>query len=101
MNGYDIDGVLTAGHTPQPGEEWCVISGRTWAEYDTFVRSLAVQAPVYIRGAGAYGDQQAAGDFKAIMCLHLGIERFFEDDPIQAKIITEKAPYTEVVLVSE
>lgn len=98
LNGYDIDGVLTAGLVPE--EPWVVISGRTLAEYDEFARSLAQQAPVYIRCSGLYGDATAAAWFKATMVNVLGVTTFYEDDPFQAQVIAENAVRCQVVLVS-
>ena len=97
MNGYDIDGVLTAGIIP---EAPCVaISGRTFAEYDATCRSIAQHFPVYIRGAGAYGDREDAGAWKATQVKRLGITKFFEDDPVQAAAIRLANPDCEVVLI--
>lgn len=61
LRGYDIDGVLTAGIVPV--SPYVVISGRTFSEYDGFVKNLAQSAPVYIRGNGAVGDRVQAGNF--------------------------------------
>lgn len=85
LNGYDIDGVLTNGIIPV--EPYVVISGRTFAEYDDFVKQLASNAPVYIRGSGEYGDRTAAGAWKAKMIYELGVTDFWEDDIQQAWII--------------
>jgi hypothetical protein len=96
--GYDMDGVLTAG--VRPGDDmWVVISGRTWAEYDDFARTVAAQVPVYIRGSGVYGDREGAARFKAMMINRLGVDEFHEDDPKQADIIRDLCPGVEVVMV--
>jgi len=97
LTGYDIDGVLTAGFTPTQFD--VVISGRTFAEYDATAKAAAMVCPVYIRGAGAYGDREHAGRFKAAMIIHLGVERFYEDDPLQAAIIRKLAPECDVMVV--
>ena len=99
ITGYDIDGVLTAGFTPTA--EDVVISGRTFAEYDEVARAAAQICPVYIRGAGTYGDRHHAGRFKAQMIVHLAVGRFYEDDPLQAAIIAVLAPDCEIVMVSQ
>lgn len=83
--GYDIDGVLTSGIVPQM--PCVVISGRTFVEYDDFAKKAANICPVYIRGAGAYGDRNHAGWFKATMIKHLGVTEFYEDDPLQIDMI--------------
>ena len=94
MIGYDIDGTLT-GREDLTG--CVVISGRTFAEYDETCKSLAAQVPVYIRGAGAYGDRWAAAMFKAMMIKQLGVIVFHEDDPYQAMYITNSCPGCKVV----
>lgn len=90
LRGYDIDGVLSRGVVPiQP---YVVLSGRTFVEYDDTVKELAQDAPVYIRGVGAYGDHQHAGEFKAAMINLLGVLEFHEDRPLQVAIIRERCP---------
>ena len=90
MKGYDIDGVLTMGITPEEGS--VVISGRTFEEYDDFAKQAAELCPVYIRGVGQQGDREHAGRFKAIMIKMLGVTEFYEDDEVQAEIIKKKNP---------
>lgn len=97
MTGYDIDGVLTAGFEPSPDS--VVISGRTFAEYDDFVKRAAQVCPVYIRGVGEYGDRWHAGKFKAAMISALGVTTFYEDDPVQVEIIEQANPGCKVVKV--
>lgn len=97
MKGYDIDGVLTRGIVPEAGS--VVISGRTIAEYDDFAKRAAQICPVYIRCTGAYGDQVAAGKFKAMMIKHLGVTEFYEDDQIQIDIIRKANPKVKIIKV--
>jgi hypothetical protein len=94
--GYDIDGTLT-GREDLTG--CVVISGRTFAEYDATCKALAALVPVYIRGAGAYGDRQHAGEFKALMISALGVTEYHEDDPVQADIIKARNPNCIIHLV--
>ena len=94
MTGYDIDGTLT-GSEDLSG--CVVISGRTFAEYDDLCKQLAQECPVYIRGAGAYGDRRHAGEFKAGMIHALGVTVYHEDDPVQAEIIERLCPRVRVV----
>lgn len=95
MIGYDIDGTLTG----QESLGGCVvISGRTFAEYDETCKRLAQRCPVYIRGVGAYGDQNAAGLFKAQICRMLNVTDYYEDDPVQAQLIRDYSN-TNVILV--
>lgn len=96
MKGYDIDGVLTSGIIPEQGS--VVISGRTIREYDDFAKAAAQKCPVYIRGVGEFGDQVAAGKFKA-MIKHLGVTEFYEDDQIQIDIIKKTNPKVKIIKV--
>jgi len=97
ITGYDIDGVLTAGYTPKPGD--VVISGRTFAEYDKTAKQAAQICPVYIRGSGRFGDDRDAGEFKAIMIQRLGVTKFYEDSETQIEIIKRINPDVEIVHV--
>lgn len=92
---YDFDGVITDGVRPDTGS--IVISGRTWAEYDVSIRILAQHFPVYIRGSGAYGDHEHAGEFKATMINLLGVTTFHEDSPRQIEIIEQRCPGVTIV----
>lgn len=98
MIGYDIDGTIT-GREDLAG--CVVISGRTFGEYDATCKALAQQCPVYIRGAGAYGDRQHAGEFKAVMISALGVTEYHEDDQVQADIIKAHCPTVTVHLVGQ
>lgn len=98
MNGYDVDGVLTAGIVPEP--PFVVISGRTLAEGKPDIPGAE---GIYMRGEyrhdPAYGDRREAGEFKAEKINELGVTKFWEDDPYQANIILELCPDCTVVLV--
>jgi len=97
--GYDIDGVMDQLFGNVPLENSVVISGRTFADYDDLCKRIAQQVPLYIRGSGAYGDHEDAARFKALIINRLGVERYFEDVPLQAQIITDLCPNCEVRLV--
>jgi hypothetical protein len=97
VTGYDIDGVLTAGYKPKPGD--VVISGRTFAEYDHTARRAAQICPVYIRGSGRFGDDADAGEFKAMMIKRLGVTTFYEDSETQIAIIKRVNPDVEIIHV--
>jgi len=99
VTGYDIDGVLTRNDIAWDLQDAVVISGRTFAEYDDLARRAAQLCPVYIRGVGIYGDRMHAGNFKAETIRRLGVDRFYEDDPLQATIIRNAVPSCEVVEV--
>jgi hypothetical protein len=95
LRGYDIDGVLTTGIQPIPPA--VAISGRVFAGYDDFAKRIAQFFPVYIRGVG-YMDAVSAGEFKAMIINHLGVEEFHEDDPVQEAVIKQKCPKCVVVM---
>lgn len=103
MNGYDLDGVLTAGVLPE--HPYVVISGRTWSEpaaiTDLVGLAGVVMPPraIAVRGTGAVGDRPAAGYFKANMINLWRVTRFVEDDQLQADIIREHCPGCTVVTV--
>ena len=88
--GYDIDGTLNRDDVAVIPGDCVVISGRTFAEYDDLAKALAQRVPVYIRGSGEVGDRTAAALFKAAMIRHLGVARFYDDDPEQAQLIRER-----------
>lgn len=97
LRGYDIDGTLTTGL--KPIEPFIIISGRTVQEYDDAAKRLASIAPLYIRGVGKIGDQQHGGRFKAEIIKILGVDEFYEDDPIQIEIISALCPACRIVRV--
>ena len=90
LRGYDIDGVLTANI--KPIEPFVVISGRTLSEYNSFAKTAASIAPVYIRCIGAVGDRKEAANFKAMMINYLKVQEFYEDDQVQIDIIKQRCP---------
>lgn len=95
LTAYDCDGVLTAGaELKQP---CVVISGRTFAEYDDTLKSAAQVCPVYIRGAGKYGDHLDAAWFKIDMIKRLGVTEMHEDHPLQAMLIKQECPNVTLV----
>ena len=97
LRGYDIDGVLSKGIVPI--SPYVIISGRTISEYDDMCKALAMGAPVFIRGAGQFGDGVHAGNFKAMMINHLGVKMFYEDDPLQISIIKKQCPECEIIKI--
>jgi hypothetical protein len=97
LRGYDIDGTLTTGLKPL--EPYVIISGRTLAEYNAYARTLASQAPLYIRCTGNFGDRTHAGTFKAQMINLLGVTEFYEDDDAQIALIRAQCPSCKVYKV--
>ncbi len=98
LYGYDIDGVISKNI--QVKFPYVIISGRTFKEYDKFVKQLAQNIPVYIRGVGEYGDRIHAGEFKSQIINILEVSEYYEDDPAQANIIKLNCPDCKVIMVN-
>lgn len=101
MTAYDIDGVLTAGIRPAPGEPHAVVSGRLHAEWPhtiEFVRALGVTGPVYLRPHGEPGDSAATGTWLGMMAGLLGCSRLVTDDPAAARVAKSLCPACEVIV---
>ena len=96
LKGYDIDGVITSGVVP----DGVIISGRTFAEYDDTCKKLAQTNPLYIRGNGKFGDREHSGKFKALMIKMLGVNEFYEDDPVQLDLIQKCCPDCKLVKIN-
>lgn len=107
MNGFDIDGVITIGLLPQFGD--IIITGRSYEEMPEtmamFVR-LGIKDAVVLFNPVKFNEKtrESSGDHK-VKCLtdmHRGgflIDKYFEDDPIQANIIEKKCPWVKVVRI--
>ena len=95
MRGYDVDGVLTAGVKPE--KPYVVISGRTIDEWDKTVKEIGIEAPIYLRPNGEYGDHLLEGIWKAEMITKLGVTEFHEDVEIQYEIIKRYCPNCKVI----
>ncbi len=99
LNGYDIDGTITG--TTKPVAPYVLISGRTWAEVPEHPLPPLDPPPlaVAVRGVGAYGDVQAAGEFKATMINLWQVDTFYDDDPNQIAIINQRCPGCKTIQV--
>lgn len=97
LYGYDIDGVMTKNI--QVKFPYIIISGRTFKHYDTFVKELAQNAPVYIRAIGDSSDWKHSAYFKASIINLMKITEFYEDEPKQADIIRANCPDCKVIMV--
>lgn len=92
MNGYDLDGVITAGKKPKKAED-VIITGRSYEEaaetYSYLFRS-GIFNPVYFNPV-AFDDKtiENSAKWKAEISKRLLISIFFEDDERQAKIMRE------------
>lgn len=98
MNGFDIDGVITVGIRPAPGD--VIITGRSYEEAPETLRYLQSiglgEFPVYFNPSPfADKTREGSGTWKAHMIYMLQVTTFFEDDPVQAKVIEGKAVWSE------
>ena len=98
LRGYDWDRTVENG-AAVPQHPFVIITGRLFGEYDERLREMAQLVPVYIRGVGQFRDHKAAGEFKAMMINHLGIDEFYEDRDDQIAIIRERCPDCTVIKV--
>lgn len=97
LYGYDIDGVMTKNIKVK--FPYIIISGRTFRHYDAFVKQLAQNVPVYIRGIGEVEDWQLAGHFKASIINLMKVTEYYEDEPLQADIIKANCLNCKVIMV--
>jgi hypothetical protein len=100
LNGYDIDGVLTAG--VRPVEPYIIISGRNKEQFqDTtdMLWNLGITGPVYLRPFGGEGQRELSGMWKAWMISTAKVTTFYEDEDLQADIIRHACPDCKVVMV--
>jgi hypothetical protein len=97
LTGYDVDGVLTAGIKPEG--PYIVITGRLMKAWDKTVKEIGTAAPIFMRPFGGDCDRVAAGHWKATVIALCGVSVFYEDDPVQAKVIRERCPTCELRMV--
>lgn len=96
LNGYDYDGTLDVGNI-KPKKPFVVITGRTWFEGKPDVPDAV---GIFMRGDGRVGDREAAGRFKAQTIERLGVQSFWENDPLQVAIIQDLCPEVKVHLAN-
>jgi hypothetical protein len=103
MNGYDLDGVITAGLVPTSDD--VVITGRSFEEApETYkmLRDMGIFNAVYFNPVPFGGKTlENSGDWKAQMAKQLNVAKFFEDDIRQMEIIKNNNPKIDVVLVTD
>lgn len=84
--GYDIDGVISLGICPRP-ENSVIITGRSHQESKETYALLKlhdIKCPVYF-APWTFNEKtrEKSAVWKAEMIDRLGVNRFFEDDPLQ------------------
>ena len=112
--GYDFDGVISIGITPRSKHD-VIITGRCIDEQEFVLEVLSqrgIKNKVYFnpmtleeRGDHTLKARRFSGKHKAKTIWELrrqgvNITRFFEDDPVQYKIIAEKHKSIELVHVN-
>ena len=101
INGYDFDGVITAGLIPR--EHDVIITGRSFCmakETYEILNDLGIKNPVYFNPQHR-GDstRESSGEWKSLMISKLLIDKFFEDDPVQANVIKKNNPNVTLVYI--
>lgn len=104
INGFDVDGVISLGIHPGPTD--VIITGRSFImgpETLKILHSRGIFNAVYFNPLHrSLTSREQSGEWKAEMINRLGcIEKFFEDDPIQWKIIQEKTNVKVVYVMSD
>lgn len=112
INGFDFDGVVSLGITP--GENDVIISGRCFDEapyVNKILRDRGIMNAVYLnpiaykyRGDKTKAARTISGEHKADVIAALEynrviIDKFFEDDELQASIIKKRHKKVNIVLV--
>ncbi len=102
MKGFDFNGVVDTGRfNIEPTD--IIVTGNTIAMAPAVLKWLAahnISCPVYFNPAkdGAF-NREAAGQWKASVIAAAELEEFYEDDPVQAAIISERCPELRLVRV--
>jgi hypothetical protein len=93
--GCDLDGVLADGFTPEEAD-FAIISGRHTDDWGRTLGQVGATRPIYLRPPHFAGDSP---HWKAAMIQAMGITKFYEDDPNQAREIRRICPKCTVCLV--
>lgn len=101
LNGYDIDGTLTAGVKPE--DPYVVISGKSKAEHnnDPLIEELEKKSPVYLRTSDYAKGATGSAAFKVAMIKEHGVTAFYENNVSEAVAIQIAVPRCAVHLVGD
>jgi hypothetical protein len=104
INGFDIDGVITAGLYPGPDD--VIITGRSYCMAEETLRMLhekGIYNAVYFNPEHrSSSSRESSGYWKSLVINQLAtIQKFFEDDPIQAAVIEQHTSVEVVFVISE
>jgi len=97
LNGYDLDGVLTAGIKPKM--PFVVITGRE--NESAALDEWKAKAIVYQRTPEYPATSDGTGHFKAKTIKALGVTNFYENNTHEAAIIHAEVPSCHVHLVGD
>lgn len=99
MIGCDIDGVLVA-KVPfvVPESDYVIISGRKTDDWPNTLKSLGHERRIYLRPVYFPGDSP---HWKAAMIQWLGVTKFYDDDPNQAREIRRICPGCIIGLIKD
>lgn len=106
MNGYDIDGVITIGLLPQKND--IIISGRSTDELPEtkkLMEMLHLDNELFLNPIPfEQKTREKSGYFKVGMLTvfknrNIHIDKYFEDDPVQADIIEKHCDWVSVVRI--
>lgn len=92
LTGYDLDGCITKGLFPE--REAVIITGRSWQESEKtykYLKRKSIYNAVYFNPVD-FKDKNpiSSAEWKSKMIKMLKVGIFFEDEPLQIKIIKEK-----------
>jgi len=86
LKGYDIDGVISLGLRPAKIGS-VIITGRSYQEAELtnqLLKGLDIDCPIYFAPWEIkHKTRLKSAEWKEEIIRRLGVERFFEDDPIQ------------------
>lgn len=94
MKGFDLDGVVTLGIYPGPDD--VIVSGRSIEEAHATLgelRARGIKNQVFFAPwSMAEKSRRKSGEWKARVIGIMFIQTFFEDDPVQARVIRQRCP---------
>lgn len=103
MIGFDFNGVVDTGRPGlQPGYDDVIITGNTFiTEVYDYLDSHQLRCAVYFPPDKRYANKRlAVAVWKSEMIRRLRLDTFYEDDSLQADIIEESCPDTEVIRIN-
>jgi len=97
MIGCDLDGTYLSGFRPAE-ENYIFVTGRKADDWANTIRQVGAERVLYLRPIWFHGDSP---HWKAFIIQTMGIIKFYEDEPGQAREIKRICPTCQVVLVRD